>query len=314
MTPKGNQIDNAGRCRFATRNLDAVFLSFDEPNADENWADLRCRRPDAKRIDGVKGLGAAHLAAAEAAGTERFVLIDADTTVLPAFWDAVIDLTAAFAGKQSLMFRSRNAVNGLVTGYGGVKIFSRAYVFRHATDENQAREGGNVDFLWDDRFLEFAEVWSATAVNGSPRQAFRAGLREGMKLTARLVDHPDRHDLAHQRRVWCSVGSDVENGLWVIAGALWGTDGVLGGSVAPHLLNDYDWLDGVWRGARRDRPGVAGLTRFAGRLAGTLGGDFRVLSPPESRAFKECGMTPVPAEEDTSRFYENWAALAVYME
>ncbi len=313
MTSSDDQTEIAGRHRFATSDLDVVFLSFDEPNADSNWADLRCLRPDATRIDGVKGLGAAHLAAAEAAVTERFVLIDADTVVLPNFWDAVIDLTAAFAGKQSLMFRSRNAVNGLVSGYGGVKIFSRAYALRHATDENQAREGGNVDFLWDDRFLEFSEVWSTTAINGSPRQAFRAGLREGMKLTARLLDHPDRHDLAHQRRVWCSVGSDVENGLWVVAGALWGTDGVLGGTVPPHLLNDYDWLDGVWHEAQRNRPSFSGLTDFGGRLTAALGDDFRVLSPRESLIFKDNDPALSSVVEDTFRFYENWTALRDHM-
>ena len=37
-------------------DIDFVFLSFDEPNADKNFADLKKKVPWAKRVDGVKGI------------------------------------------------------------------------------------------------------------------------------------------------------------------------------------------------------------------------------------------------------------------
>ena len=44
---------------------DVVFLSYDEPNAEENYQHLLSIRPKAKRVHGVKGSDAAHKACAE---------------------------------------------------------------------------------------------------------------------------------------------------------------------------------------------------------------------------------------------------------
>jgi len=41
---------------------DIVFLSYDEPNAEKNYADLLKKVPWAKRVHGVKGSDAAHKA------------------------------------------------------------------------------------------------------------------------------------------------------------------------------------------------------------------------------------------------------------
>ena len=46
--------------------FDIIFISYDEPNADNNYADLLDKCPWAKRSHGVWGSDAAHKAAAEA--------------------------------------------------------------------------------------------------------------------------------------------------------------------------------------------------------------------------------------------------------
>ena len=50
-------------------DLDVIFLSYDEPNADENWADLKSKVPWATRVHGIDGSDAAHRAAGEASNT-----------------------------------------------------------------------------------------------------------------------------------------------------------------------------------------------------------------------------------------------------
>ena len=59
-------------------DLDVVFLTFDEPKKEEDWAIIRNMVPWAQRVDGVRGSDAAHKAAAAASATERFILIDGD--------------------------------------------------------------------------------------------------------------------------------------------------------------------------------------------------------------------------------------------
>ena len=50
---------------FKIDDIDFVFLSYDEPNAEKNFADLKRKVPWAKRVHGVYGFDAAHKACAE---------------------------------------------------------------------------------------------------------------------------------------------------------------------------------------------------------------------------------------------------------
>ena len=68
-------------------NFDIIFLSYDEDNADENWADLKKKCPWAKRVHGIYGSDAAHKAAAEMSSTDRFITCDADTIIKPEFFN-----------------------------------------------------------------------------------------------------------------------------------------------------------------------------------------------------------------------------------
>ena len=50
-------------------DFDVIFLSYDEPNAEKNYADLCKIVPWAKRVHGVKGSDSAHKAAAQLSET-----------------------------------------------------------------------------------------------------------------------------------------------------------------------------------------------------------------------------------------------------
>jgi len=71
--------------------LDIFYISFDEPNCEEHWADLLNKVPWAKRIHGVKGFDAAHKAAANQSETERFITVDGDNIVMDDFFEQVLD-------------------------------------------------------------------------------------------------------------------------------------------------------------------------------------------------------------------------------
>jgi hypothetical protein len=59
-------------------DLDFVFISYREPNCEENYADLLSKVPWAKRVHGVVGFDSAHKAAAEVAETDFFISVDGD--------------------------------------------------------------------------------------------------------------------------------------------------------------------------------------------------------------------------------------------
>jgi hypothetical protein len=209
--------------------FDIVFLSYDEPNADLHYADLCAKAPWTKRVHGVKGSDHAHKAAANLAETEWFITVDADNIVDPSFFNLDLDMTDPKI--QVYGWCGRNTINGLRYGNGGIKIWKKDFVLNMKTHENSTSDRGQVDFCWEDGYRNFPRVYSESIITGSPFQAWRAGFREGVKMT--LLDGvrvpPQEiqeriwwHNI-HRLRMWSTVGAHEENGLYAVYGARLGT-------------------------------------------------------------------------------------------
>ena len=67
--------------------FDIFFISYQEPNADVNFAILQDRFPIAQRVHGVKGIHQAHKEAAKKALTKMFYVVDGDALVEDDFKD-----------------------------------------------------------------------------------------------------------------------------------------------------------------------------------------------------------------------------------
>ena len=77
--------------KFKATDCDIVYLSYDEPNAEKNYADLLAKVPWAKRVHGVDGSDSAHKACARLSETERVIVVDGDNTIRPEFLKQEID-------------------------------------------------------------------------------------------------------------------------------------------------------------------------------------------------------------------------------
>jgi hypothetical protein len=209
--------------------FDIIFLSYDEPNADVHYANLLTKAPWAKRVHGVKGSDAAHKAAANLSDTEWFITVDADNIVHTEFFD--LDLDMSDPKIQVYGWCGRNSINGLRYGNGGLKIWKKEFVLNMRTHEASESDRGQVDFCWEEGYRNFPRVYSESVITGSPFQAWRAGFREGVKMT--LLDGvkvpPQEireriwwHNI-HRLRMWSTVGAHEENGVYAILGARMGT-------------------------------------------------------------------------------------------
>ena len=208
--------------------LDIIFLSYDEPNADKNFADLKTKVPWAKRVHGIKGSDAAHKECARQSETDRFISVDGDNIVDPSFFDQVIDFREADVdlGKSVISWCGKNSINGLVYGNGGIKCWPVQYVLDMKTHEIAEEERSKVDFCWDLNYIQFNEAFSHVMNNDTPYQAYRAGFREGVKMSLDrgIKVDPDNFEASlhdknyHRLLVWCNIGRDVENGLWAMYG------------------------------------------------------------------------------------------------
>ena len=208
--------------------FDIVFISYDEPNADENYNNLIEKAPWAKRSHGVFGSDAAHKAAADLAETDRFIGIDADNIVKEDFFGVEIDMDR-IRDTDVISWAGKNIVNGLVYGNGGIKCWPKNVVYGMQTHENAPAgdKRAQVDFCWNINYVQMNNIYCDVMNNASPLQAWRAGFREGVKMGLVDGDVVDPlylkakvHNKNYKRLLtWMSVGDDVENGLWAIYGA-----------------------------------------------------------------------------------------------
>ena len=234
-------------------SLDCIFISYDEDNCEENWADLQNKVPWAKRVHGVKGSDAAHKAAANLSDTDRFISVDADNIVDANFFDMELDFDHPKLNGKAVSWAAQNYINGLEYGNGGLKCWPKQYVLDMRTHENADSEDGRnqVDFCWDGSYVQMVNQYSITYPNGSPRQAFRAGFREGVKMGLHQGEkvNPDNFKKTiwwgnYKRLItWCSVGADVENGLWSMYGTRLGCQ--MTNLTDWDFLNvrDFEWLN-----------------------------------------------------------------------
>jgi hypothetical protein len=273
-------------------DLDCIYLTYDEPNKETNWIKIQNMVPWASRVDGVKGSDAAHKAAAEASGTDRFILIDGDNVPDPVFFN--LQLTLDDSNRDCVFrWRARNAVNGLMYGNGGMSSWTRDFVRNMRTHE--ATDGtaeNDVEFCFYSDYWSMHDCYSITYPNATPFQAWRAGFREGVKMALdrgakiSLQEFKSRVNTRNYDNlcVWQSVGADADNGFWAIYGARLGTYMMMLEGWDHRQVQDFDTLAMLWRNFEQDGPDQC--HSVGDTLRTRLGLPIVDMDPEESRFFK----------------------------
>jgi len=214
--------------RVRVSDLDFVYISFREPNKEENWADLRNKVPWAKRVDGVVGFDSAHKAAAELAETEFFISVDGDNVIDERFLLETLDWSKTNR-KAVHRWRAENNINGLVYGNGGLVGWDKQTCLSMKTHENADSEENTLDFCWGVPHENLHNCYSQTVINTTPQQAFVAGYREGVKMSldkGKTVTPENFKSIwptnLRTLTTWMTVGADVDNGKFAMFGARMG--------------------------------------------------------------------------------------------
>jgi len=238
-------------------DMDFVFLSVDEPNAEKNFADLKRKIPWAKRVHGVKGFDTAHKKAAEISTSDRFITVDADTQVHDSFLDATVDLDELkLDNTYQFSWCGHIELNGLKYGNGSLKCWTQDFVKNMRTHENHDGEADSenknvIEFCHFPNYYQFNDNHSISHIDGSAYQAWRAGFREGVKMSLDKNVRQAPKDLWWQNYqrllVWMTVGVDNPYGIHAIHGARTGcyltmcTDWDIG------QANEYRFFEKYWK-------------------------------------------------------------------
>lgn len=212
--------------KLNTAELDTFYLSYDEPQKELFWSLINNVVPWAKRVDGVKGFDAAHKQCAFQSDTDYLITVDGDNQVDPRFFNLELTVPDQFHDCV-LSWNSINAINGLTYGNGGIKIWPKQFLLNMQSHEAAIDPTHSVDFCWDDKYIQLNNAYSTTHPNGSKLHAFRAGFREGCKMTldgGKLIKQAEQltkkvhYKNIERLQIWGSVGQDVEYGIWAVLG------------------------------------------------------------------------------------------------
>jgi hypothetical protein len=259
---------------FTVTDIDIVYLSYDEPNAEANWAHLKNICPWAQRVHGIKGSDAAHKACADITTGTHMITVDGDNQINPKFFNQTWSFDSSWNVDSSVLsFSSLNVINGLTYGNGGIKIWPRHVVQAMQTHEAVASGSAAVDFCWHLDYVLMPGVWSTSWINHTPYQAWRAGFREGVKMAlvnGVLIKNPAewRSSMAKvnwdRLMVWLQVGMDQQNAAWAIMGARQGLHRAMLTDWDHGQVQSFDHLDHIWQSEVQDLADPQGLIRDLG--------------------------------------------------
>jgi len=216
---------------------DIVFISYNEKTADENYANLTKRFPRAKRVHGVKGIHNAHIEAAKQTDTDMFWVVDGDAVIVD---DFNFDHEVSVYEKDIVhVWRSKNLINDLVYGYGGVKLLPRNLTI------NMDLSKPDMTTSISSKFKAVKLVSNITAFNTDPYSTWKSAFRECVKLSSKVIDRQVNDETEQRLNAWCVLNESVPYGFYAYIGALagrqYGQENA-GNIPALSLINDFDWL------------------------------------------------------------------------
>ena len=292
-------------CEFKLEDLPIVFISCNEPQANDNFAWLNEHHFNVQRVDGIKGSDAAHKAAARLIDEEYFATVDADCKVVP--WFAHVPSQTKLEPRINISFPSINSLNGLCYGNGSTKVWHTPSMLSTPTHESATNDKDRFEFCW--AFNYVAEKQPAGVVHFlSEQQAWRAGYREGAKLLMhegkfKGVDFLKQNCWSNFCRLltWYTVGWDHEYGLNAINGAVTGSLMVLSGNYEADDISDFDVIDKKFTNAISGN--MKWLDDDLDKLSKLLDYPIQVLTPNLSKQHKIINSHTYHAGRYFSKFF-----------
>lgn len=225
-------IDKTCRTTHAGQAQDIVFISYDESEADANYAKLVERFPRAKRVHGVKGMENALAAAAETSETPWYYAVFGKTELYPT-WDFSF-VPDYFQQPKHYIFYSENRVNRLV--YGEMAII--LYNCRTILDNRNTEFGLDYTMSFPHEVIPVISTYGN--FDTSPYQTWRTAFREVSKLYD-IQHRTPTVDTEYRIRIWETV-AEGPYAEWALRGAQDGRDFFLEFKADfDYRKNSFDW-------------------------------------------------------------------------
>ena len=199
----------------------------------DNWERLVSIVPSAVAVASVGSIFESHKHIADQCAADSFYVVDADSWVVDGFaFDRKIDLTP----RSVAVFRSRNPINGLVYGHGGVKLFSKDCFSVDRIDKP------DMTTTLADSYIKVNTLATEHRFNYSPYSTWRTAFREAVKLSSGINKNNNDQESQDRLAMWCSAGLEADYGFFSTAGAQLGVAYTKDTDYVAANVNDFVWL------------------------------------------------------------------------
>ena len=178
---------------YEVKPMDIIFLSYDEPCAEDNWKILKEKFPRAKRVKGIKGRTAAYHSAANMSETPYFFAVF-PTIELDANFDFSFQ-PDRMKDRCHYIFHAHNPVNGLEYGHRAVILYHK---FLCLLTSNPY-----LDFTLSQPHTVVPKLCGISHFNQTPEISWRVAFREVLKL----CDTKHTVESKHRLKKWCELGN-----------------------------------------------------------------------------------------------------------
>jgi hypothetical protein len=212
---------------------DIIFISYDEPQADQNWQLLYKKFPKALRLHGVQGMHNALLEAAKLSSTPWYFAVFAKTQVADNFkFNFDPDY---FQLPKHYIFHARNSLNDLEYGHMGIVLYNCNLV------KNQKEFG--IDYTMSAPHTVIPELSAIATFNSNPYHTWRTAFRECAKLSQFITEQQNVEN-EFRLETWLNYANGIYS-EWCLRGARDGYKFYQENKLTPTLLKqafDWDWL------------------------------------------------------------------------
>ncbi|MCS7316717.1 MAG: hypothetical protein NZZ41_00135 [Candidatus Dojkabacteria bacterium] len=237
--------------------MDVFQISYDEPNADENFSVIKDIFPKVKRVKNIKGFDESHSYAAHMSDKDYILILDGDLRITQDIFDDFSEYIFLKGRPEKILndkgvtsWCSKNIVNGLIYGNGGPKIWKTEVLKRV-----KSHSSGKLDWIGEISYRQMNNWYGYSVINATPYQAWRSGFRECLKFcfdnnSCKKLKNPKK-EMQHENYIrmifWMNLGRDVSNGIFSILGARSGAWELLVDHVSHDIILDYDILKNYYR-------------------------------------------------------------------
>jgi hypothetical protein len=211
---------------------DVFFISYDEPNCEENWQRALQLHPDAKRIQGVKGIDVANLMCHEQSNTDKYWTVDGDNWLLrkllfPANSDCLY------------FFKSLDPIDGDVCSLGSVKLWTKGSLIN--TDMSKGDFSKNAT----EHNTTVCITSSEHRYNSTPESTWKTCFRQMLKCYGGILPKDVIQSNVEKYKKFQHIDDGKNNAIWGYKALLDAQKYIIecdGSFDKINLINDYEWL------------------------------------------------------------------------